>query len=340
MQRLVKLLFAGVGATVVTTLATRAYLRSQRWFEWQGRKVIITGGSRGLGFVLAKQLVDLGADVAICARTQQQLDRAERDLKDRGGCVFAMNCDVTDRESVEKFVQRAHGYLGGIDVLINNAGIIEVGPWEAMTDEDFKRSMATHAWGTLNTIRAVYPVMRAAGWGRILNIASIGGKRAVPHMVPYAASKFALVGLSTGLRTELAQYGILVTTVSPGLMRTGSPRNAMFKSQHEKEYAWFSISDSLPLISLDVELAAERILRACQRGEAEATIAGALNISAAVSRLAPNLSAEVLALANRVLPAFGGIGARRARGFESQSEWSPSVLTHLSEQAAVENNEM
>ncbi|MEJ7710408.1 MAG: SDR family oxidoreductase [Pyrinomonadaceae bacterium] len=138
-------------------------------------------------------------------------------------------------------VQRVTETLGGIDVLINNAGLIQVGPLEVMTLEDYEEAMRTHFWAPLYTILAVLPQMRRRQEGRIVNISSIGGKIAVPHLVPYSASKFALVGLSTGLRTELAKDKIVVTTVSPGLIRTGSPRNATFKGKHREEYAWFSI---------------------------------------------------------------------------------------------------
>src|SRR5204863_2185868 len=158
---------------------------------------------------------------------------------------------------------------GAIDVLVDNAGIIQVGPLETMTQEDFRRAMNTHFWGPLNTTLAVLPEMRRRKTGRIVNISSIGGKISIPHLVPYSASKFALVGLSEGLRAELAKDGISVTTVCPGLMTTGSPRNAFFKGQNQAEYAWFSISDALPGVAMNAEAAARAIIRACKRGDAE-----------------------------------------------------------------------
>jgi len=227
-----------------------------------------------------------------------------------------------------------------VDVLFNVAGVIEVGPLDAMTWADFHTAMDTHCWGPLNTVLAVLPEMRRKGWGRIVNIASIGGKRAVPHMLPYAASKFALVGLSTGLRTELAKDGIVVTTVSPGLMRTGSPRNALFKGQHRQEYAWFSISDALPLLSLDSPTAARRVLRACQGGEADVVITASGSLAAWAEALVPNWMSEVMTLANRILPEMGGIGRRAARGYQSESSVSPSLLTRLGDNAAARNNEL
>lgn len=282
--------------------------------------------------------------MAICARTETDLDKARAELEHLAPYgpdqVFACPCDVREPDQVDEFVREAVQKLGGIDVAINNAGIIEVGPLDAMTQENFHQAMDTHCWGTLNVVNAVLPSMRKQGWGRVLNVASLGGKRAVPHMLPYAASKFALVGLSTGLRAELAHENILVTTVCPGLMRTGSPRNAKFKGQHRKEYAWFSIGDSLPLVTLNAQQAAKQILTACQRGDAEVVVAGSMNVSSLAARLAPNWSIELLSVMDRILPEMGGIGKQAARGYESKSKWSPSWLTQLTQAAAVRNNEM
>jgi short-subunit dehydrogenase len=183
--------------------------------------------------------------------------------------------------------------------------------------------------------------MRRQQWGRIVNVASIGGKKAVPHLLPYDASKFALVGLSTGLRTELAQDGILVTTVNPTLMRTGSPRNAFFKGQHRGEYAWFSLGGALPIISMSSGRAADQILLACQRGDSEVYISNWLNPAVIAAELAPALTTEVLTLVNRyILPGRGGIDRRAKRGYESESAVSPSPLTALNESAAEQNNQM
>lgn len=314
-------------------------LRRHRSFDWEGKRVVVAGGSRGLGLVLARQLVDAGARVAICARNKRQLIKASDELADRGGEVVAQKCDVSEARQSQSFLRTVRKEWGGVDVLINVAGIMQVGPFDSMTDEDFRRAMDVNCWGHLNMIRACLPDMREQGWGRIVNIASLGGKRAVPHMLAYDASKFALVGLSGGLRTELAQDGILVTTVCPGLMRTGSPRNATFKGRHRSEYAWFSIGDALPMVSMSAETAARKIMLACQHGDPEVMLVGAGNVASLLSTLAPNLTMEILSLVNRMLPQMGGIGRRSAKGHESESSWSPSLLTRLGDQAARRNNE-
>src|SRR5262249_775799 len=157
---------------------------------------------------------------------------------------LAVACDLTDRADIFKLVYTVRDELGPIDCVINNAGVITVGPMELMTPCDYEQAMLTHFWAPLYTTLAVLPEMRARRAGRIVNIPSIGGKLAVPHLLPYTASKFAEVGLSAGLRAELAQDGICVTTIVPGLMRTGSAINATFKGRHRDEYTWFALGDA------------------------------------------------------------------------------------------------
>jgi NAD(P)-dependent dehydrogenase (short-subunit alcohol dehydrogenase family) len=327
---------AGAGALAIA----RALYRRSKEYDLKGKCVLVTGGSRGLGLVLAREFADEGARVAICARDNRELERAQRDLAARGAEVFAFPCDVTDRAQVAELVEVVTRRFGPVDVLVNNAGVIQVGPLEVMTLEDFEHAMAVHFWGPLYTTLAVLPSMRARRDGRIVNISSIGGRVAVPHLVPYSASKFALAGLSDGLRAELAKDNVLVTTVFPGLMRTGSPRNATFKGRHRDEYAWFSISDALPVTSIQAERAARQIVAACRRGQAELIITTQALLAVKFRALFPEAAADMLALANRLLPGPGGIGRRRAKGRESESSLAPSLLTTLSDRAALRNNEV
>ena len=314
-------------------------LRARR-LELRDAAVLITGGSRGLGLVLAREFGRHGASVAICARDPAELERARADLHARGITVVALPCDVTDRRQVDAMVATAARELGTIDVLVNNAGVIQVGPLATMAVEDFETAMATNFWGAVYTTLAALPVMHVADRGRIVNIGSIGGKISVPHLLPYSASKFALVGFSEGLRAELATSGILVTTVCPGLMRTGSPRNADFKGRHRAEYAWFAISDSLPGLSLDAERAARQIVEACRAGRAEVILSLPAQVAARVQGLLPGLTGEAVAVAARLLPRAGGIGRRIARGSESESIAAPSLLTSLGDEAARRHNEI
>ena len=309
-------------------------------YDLKDKTVLITGGSRGLGLVMAREFAREGSRLALCARDEQELDQARVDLEKLGAEVMVVPCDVTNRQDVNVMIAAVNNRFGAVDVLVNNAGVIQVGPLEVMTTEDFEQAMQAHFWGPLNTILAVLPSMRQRKTGRIVNISSIGGKVSVPHLVPYSASKFALVGLSKGLRAELIKDGIKVTTVCPGLMRTGSPRNADFKGQHQFEYAWFSISDALPLLTVSAENAARQVVRACKRGQAELVISVPAKIAVLFDALFPEAMSQMLALTNRFLPEPGGVGTERRKGRESTSAWSPSWLTTLNEQAAVRNNEL
>ncbi|MDC0713954.1 SDR family oxidoreductase [Stigmatella sp. ncwal1] len=322
---------AGLG----TVMGFRALWRSN--LSFRGKTVLITGGSRGLGLILARQFLQEGARVAICAREESTLARARAELDALGGQAMAVSCDVTDPVQVEAMVAEVQETLGPVDVLVNNAGLIQAGPIEAMTLEDFEEAIDIHLWAPLYTTLAVLPEMKKRRQGRIVNIASIGGKISVPHLVPYSASKFALVGLSDGMRVELAQDGIQVTTVCPGLMRTGSPRNASFKGDHEGEYAWFYVSDSLPGFSMSAEKVARKILDAVRRGDAELLVGLPAKLGAVARTLAPNLTAALLAFVNRHLPQDSN--PERFKGSQSETPLTRSWLTELSRRAAARNNE-
>lgn len=334
--RLASLFVAGVGAGT----ALRR-LRSREAIDFSGKSVVITGGSRGLGLVMARQLAAEGANLTLLARNPDELKRAEQDVTRHGGQVLTVTCDVRDRDEVERAIQQVIERFGRVDVLINNAGVIQVGPVEHMALEDFENAMAIHMWGPLYTMLAVTPHMRLQGGGRIVNISSVGGKVAVPHLLPYSASKFALVGLSDGMRAELAKDNIQVTTVCPGLMRTGSPPNVTVKGQHRSEYAWFTIADSLPLVSIGAESAAKQIIDACRHGDAALTITPQAKLIAVANNLFPGLVAGIMALTSRLLPGpTSQQGDEAKTGWESQSAVVPSILTRTTYRAAAENNEM
>jgi NAD(P)-dependent dehydrogenase (short-subunit alcohol dehydrogenase family) len=337
---------AAIAATTAAGLglAARA-VRRRPAMDFKGKSVLITGGSRGLGLLLARRFALAGARLTIVARDPAELELARRELTALGGArVLALPGDVGNRADMEWAVERAAERFGRLDVVVNNAGIIQVGPLEHMTVEDFEEAMAVHFWGPLYTTLAALPHLRRQGGGRIVNIASIGGKIAVPHLVPYSASKFALVGLSNGLQAELAREGIHVTTVCPGLMRTGSHVNALFKGRRREEFTWFALSDSLPLSSMSAERAARRIVEACRYGEPHLILTPQARAATLAAALMPNLTARALQLVNHLLPAplngGEGDGDEMRFGWQSASRWAPSLLTRLADEAAVRNNEM
>ncbi len=313
----------------------------RRAYSFRRRTVVITGGSRGLGLEMARAFAAEGATLALLARDSDSLVRARQELEARGARVLAVPCDVRKRGQVERAVRHVVARFGRIDVLINNAGAMLVAPLPHLTFEDFEDAMALHCFGALAMTLAVLPHLRRAGGGRIVNIASIGGKVAVPHMLPYTASKFALVGLSDGLRAELRREGIYVTTVCPGPMRTGSHRNAYFKGRHRREFAWFALADSLPVLSVDARRAAHAIVAACRRGSARLLLGLPTGAAIALNELLPGMSAAVAAVANRLLPGAtdADAGAEVRPGHANESPLTRSALTALSRRAAARNNE-
>jgi short-subunit dehydrogenase len=225
--------------------------------------------------------------------------------------------------------------FGGIDVLVNNAGQIQVGPVQDMTLGDFEQAMDVMFWGVVYPTRAVLPYMLERRAGRIVNITSIGGKVAVPHLLPYDCAKFAAMGFSEGLRAEMLAQGIKVVTIAPGLMRTGSYRNAIFKGDAESESAWFGVSASMPGITIEGSRAARQIVSATRRGDAELILTTPAQLLARFHGMFPGATAEILGLINQLLPAALN-GKTRKRGADTRMFRKPlfSALTILGRMAA------
>jgi len=324
------LIAAGAGAG----LFARSAIRRRGLPSLRNQTVLITGGSRGLGLALAHSFAREGCRIAICARDTVELEAARRDLH-LGDDLLALECDVTDRAQVDAAIEHASRRFGGIDVLVNNAGEIQVGPVESMTLDDFERAMQVMFWGGVYPTLSVLPQMKARRAGRIVNITSIGAKVAVPHLLPYTCAKFAMIGFSEGLRSELAGRGIKVITIAPGLMRTGSHVNASFKGDREHEALWFSLGATLPGISMSAERAARQIVEATRRGDAEKILGTPANLVARLHALFPGSTADILGWVNRILLPSGTDRGRR-RGRETGVLGTPlmTVLTALGRRAA------
>ena len=331
---------AAGAAAIGVALINRAW-RGTRRMDFHGKTVVITG-ARGLALNMARQLGAEGARILLAARDQAELDRARDELREAGVEVSTFGCDLMDREQAEGLVEQAVKRYGSIDVLINNAGVMQVAPIDHMAVSDFEEAMAVHFWGPLHTMLAAIPHMRQQGGGRIVNISSIGGRIGVPHLAPYCASKFALTGVSDSLRAELAKDDICVTTVLPGLMRTGSPFNAWFKGRHREEFAWFAVSDSIPGVTIDAARAAGQVIDACRHGDGELVITWPARLAIIANAVVPEAVALGMSVANRLLPGptDDGSGDERRSGWQSTSPWAPSKLTTLTERAAARNNEL
>jgi len=334
---MLRVLSLAVALLFVAWLVLRL-IRTHR-FSLRNKIFVITGGSRGLGLVLARQICAAGGKVALIARDGDELGRAKADLTPRGGVVLTIECDLLDAGQIQSAVRQIIDRFGKIDILINNAGIIEVGPLEHMTRGDFERAMRLHFWAPFELISQIVPEMRTWGGGRIVNISSIGGKLAVPHLAPYSASKFALTGLSDALRAELARDNIHVITVAPGMMRTGSHVNARFKGKHDAEFAWFAASAGAPLISMSAERAARKILAACRRGQSSLTLTFAARTAILGNALFPNVTGYMMKLINGLLPGAGKDEANQSRAGSQLRRLTPEWLTRLADSATIRNNE-
>jgi NAD(P)-dependent dehydrogenase (short-subunit alcohol dehydrogenase family) len=308
-------------------------------YSLRGKVALITGGSRGLGLVLARHICRQAGNVALIARDPDELARAKADLTPSGGAVLTIQCDLLDAAQIDAAVRQIIDRFGKIDLLINNAGIIEVGPLEHMTREDFERAMRLHFWTPYELVSRIVPEMRIWGGGRIVNISSIGGKVAVPHLAPYSVSKFALTGFSDAIRAELARDNIRVTTVAPGMMRTGSHVNAKFKGKHDIEFAWFSASAGAPLISMNADRAARKILAACRRGQPSLTLTFAARGAILGNALFPNLTGYMMKLVNRFLPGTADKAGDESLPGSQLHRFIPEWLTRSLDRATIRNNE-
>ena len=328
----------GAGALLVGGWLTARVIRTAR-YELRDKVALISGGSRGLGLVLARHICDEGGKVALLARDPEELARAKDDLTARGGKVLTVECDLLDRDQIQATVRKVVDHFDTIDILINNAGIIEVGPLDHMSREDYERAMRLHFWAPYELISQIVPEMRLCGGGRIVNITSIGGKVAVPHFAPYSASKFALTGFSDAIRAELARDNIQVTTVAPGLMRTGSHVNARFKGNHDAEFAWFSAGAGAPLISMDADRAARKIVAAFRRGQPSLTLTFAARGAIAGNALFPNLTGHTMKIVNRFLPDVADESGEQSRAGAELPRITPEWMTRLADRAMRKNNE-
>jgi NAD(P)-dependent dehydrogenase (short-subunit alcohol dehydrogenase family) len=276
----------------------------------RSRVVLITGGSRGLGLALAHRFGKSGAKLILVSRNSDELTQARDTLLSHNAVqhpddILLLPADLTDAAQAAMLVDYAVGFFGHIDILINNAGVIEVGPVENQPIAAYRRAMATNFFAALYTTNAALPHLLRRnpiyGNASIVNIASFGGKFAMPHLLPYVASKFALVGYSQGLHAELRHKGIRVTTVCPGLMRTGGEVHANYTGQTKKEERWFKLAAKTPVLAASVNHAANKIYDAVTAGRAEITITPQAWLAARIAGIAPETTQYLASLANEFL---------------------------------------
>ncbi len=323
MTRKTGLLIGAAAGTAV--LLSRRLAKPAPAQSLAGEVVLITGGSRGLGLALAREFAREGCRIALCARDLAELDRTVADLQSRGAQAFAVPCDVRREDEVALLFAAVTEHYGGIDILVNNAGIIDVAPVESLKPEDFRESMETIFWGTVFPTLAALPAFLNRRSGRIVNIASIGGKVSVPHLLPYASAKFAVSGFSQGLTAELRPKGIAVTTIYPGLMRTGSFVQARFKGQQHEEANWFTLGATTPGISMNAARAARQIVEAVKRGNTERTLSLPANLLSAFHKAFPGGSSEILSAVTAALLPKGSGNTNKKSGRQLWSGMNPAI---------------
>lgn len=186
-----------------------------------GRIAVVTGASSGIGRAVARTLAAAGAGVVLGARREERLASLASEIRDGGGTAWFRATDVTDARQVEALVQMAVREGGGVDVLVNNAGVMPLSPLAEVRVRDWERMVDVNIKGVLYGIAAVLPVMQARGGGHIVNVGSVAGRRPFPGGTVYAATKFAVRALTAGIQLELsASHGIRVTDIQPGVVET------------------------------------------------------------------------------------------------------------------------
>jgi short-subunit dehydrogenase len=337
-RSLLRTLVAAAAGLSLAALVRAAVRRAHR-IDLAGRVAVVTGGSRGLGLLIAEELGRRGARVAICGRDPRALEAATQRLRAQGIEVLARTCDLGSRRQAEDFIEAVTTAWGRIDVLVNNAGVIHVEPAETATLASLDEAMRSNFYAAVHATFAALPALRRHEGARLVNVTSIGGRVAVPHLLGYSASKFALMGFSEGLSAELGRSGVRVVTVVPGLMRTGSYYNAEFAGQAAREHAWFSASASLPLVTVGARRAARRIVRAIERGERLAYVGWPAAVASLAHGIAPRLTMAAMALVDRMLPSPVRPAEGPRRGREIPSALHGSALLALGDRAARANNE-
>ena len=189
----------------------------------EGKVVIITGASSGIGEAVAKHLTAQGAKVSLGARRKEKLDQIVQDIEQAGGSACAFITDVTKKEDLDALVKNTLDAFGRIDVIFNNAGLMPLSRLENLHYEEWEKMIDTNIKGVLYGIGAVLPVFKEQKSGHFINVSSVAGHRVGPGAAVYSATKFAVRAISEGLRQEVKPYNIRTTIISPGAIKTELP---------------------------------------------------------------------------------------------------------------------
>jgi short-subunit dehydrogenase len=267
-----------------------------------GSRILITGASQGIGKALAEEAVRRGGRVLAVARSVDLLGQLRESLRDAQGTLHVLAGDVTSPEDRQHMAEAAQKELGGLDILINNAGIGATGHFAEVGPDRLRKIMEVNFFGTTETTRVLLPLLRNGNRPAVVNISSIAGKRGIPARSEYSASKFAVQGFSEALRAELAKDDIDVLVICPGLTRTNFSKNML------EQKAKLQMDHMRGMTSEQVAVAT---LRAVERGRNELCLTFQGKLMVLVSRLFPRLADRIAR--KKVLALFKDeIAARRA----------------------------
>jgi NAD(P)-dependent dehydrogenase (short-subunit alcohol dehydrogenase family) len=325
---------AGIaGALLVSALRRRA-----RRIDLRGRVAIVTGGGRGLGLAITRELVRQGCRVAICGREAKVIRRAVEAFERAGAEVFGEACDASVAEQVQGFVDRVRARYGHIDVLVNNAGQCFVGPAPELSAKDMARALRHIFWTQYYPTMAVLPHLRERRFGRIANVTSFAGKVPVPHQSAYVAAKYAATGWSETLAAELDADGIGVSTITPPPLRNGAPLHVHYNGHVDGEFAWFTRTLTSPWTAASADRTARVVVDALRHADGERAV-GWLGWSLArVHGVAPNLMAPALAWLARRLPppAPPGVASSMRVGTDVAAHSSDRQVKALADRARAD----
>jgi short-subunit dehydrogenase len=249
-----------------------------------GLRILITGASQGIGRALALAAAGRGAKVLAAARSAPLLEELSRESRPAGGALETVQADVTSADDRRRMVEAALRHFGGLDVLVNNAGIGATGHFAEASPERLRDIMEVNFFGLTETTRVFLPLLRKGVTPAIMNISSILAKRAIPGRSEYSASKFAVQGFSEALRAELDKDGIDVLVVCPGLTQTNFSqnmieRNARMQLDH--------------LRGMTSETVAEEVLKSLERGRHDVNLTFQGRLLVFVSRFFPRLADSI-----------------------------------------------
>jgi NAD(P)-dependent dehydrogenase (short-subunit alcohol dehydrogenase family) len=249
--------------------------------RFEGKTVFITGGSTGIGAAVGVQFAREGARVVVAARHEDTLAVAVKAVEAEGAQGLAVQCDVTNRASIDAAVARAVDQFGGLDVVVANAGFGVNGPLAKLTTTDYRRQFDTNVFGVIDTVYATLPHL-VASKGRLGIVSSVLGRIARPNMSAYCASKYALCGFSEAIAYELADRGVSVTCINPGMVASNFRRVDNQNTLHED---WSEVAPARLVVPAD--RAAREIVDALHRRKMDATITGHGRIGVFVYRHFP-----------------------------------------------------